>query len=156
MDTETGEPMQIFEERNFTKDYTLITDMTVPNDITSPTDMMAMFSMIYNEEIIDAASCRQMMGIMEKCNTNNRIPFHLPRRGPREVKVMHKTGTLEYVACDCGIVVTPEQTYGLTMLFNGFSGDPLDKRAAYDNDALLANISRDIYNVLHAEPAARE
>jgi hypothetical protein len=42
------------------------------------------------------------------------------------------------------------------MLYNGFTGDPKDKRAARRNDGILAGISRDIYNVLHEKPAAME
>jgi beta-lactamase class A len=150
------EGLKLFDAENYEKDYSFISDMSLPNDISSPRDMMAIFSMIYNKEIIDPQSCQQMMDIMEKCNTNNRIPFLLPRFGERAVKVIHKTGTLEYICNDCGIVVTPEQTYGLVMLYNGFTGDPKDKRAARRNDGILAEISRDIYNVLHEKPAAAE
>ena len=155
LDTDLDAALKIFEEMEL-KDYSLISDMNVPNDISSPRDMMTMFWKIYNEEIITPDACRQMMDIMEKCEGNRRIPLYLPKRGPRAVRVIHKTGTIEYVAADCGIVITPEQTYGITMLYNGYTGDPLDKRAAYDNDEILALISRDIYNAIHKEPAAAE
>jgi len=156
MDTNLEEALKLFKEQDFIKNYSLISDMNVPNDISSPKDMMTMFSLIYNGEIVNPEACRQMMDIMEKCESTRRIPHYLPCRGPREVRVIHKTGTIEYVACDCGIVITPEQTYGLTMLYNGFTGDPSDKRAAYDSDEILAVISRDVYNALHKEPAAAE
>ena len=156
MNTDVKEARKIFAKRDYEKDYTLITDMSVPNDISSPKDMMTMFSLIYNEEIVSPEACREMMDIMEKCSGTRRIPHYLPSRGPRAVKAIHKTGTLEYICCDCGIIVTPEQTYGLTMLYNGYTGDPQDKRAAHDSDEILALISRDIYNALHTEPAAAE
>jgi len=156
MNTDVEEAQKIFDEMDFIKDYKLITDMNIPNDISSPRDMMTMFSLIYNKEIITPEACQQMMDIMEQCEGNRRIPLYLPKRGPRKVRVIHKTGTIEYICADCGIVITPEQTYGIVMLYNGFTGDPDDKRSAYDNDEILALISRDIYNCLHKEPAAAE
>ena len=156
LDADLAESLKAFEEVDFVKDYKLISDMSVPNDVSSPRDMMTMFWKIYKEEIVSPDACRQMMDIMEKCDSSRRIPLYLPKRGPRAVRVIHKTGTIEYVAADCGIVITPEQTYGITMLYNGYTGDPQDKRAAYDNDEILARISRDIYNAIHKEPAAAE
>jgi len=149
LDMDIEEALRLFEEQNFVKDYKWISDMSVPNDISSPRDMMTMFSLLYNGEIVNAEACKQMLDIMEKIDSTKRLTRYLPRRGPEAVRAMHKTGTIEYIACDCGIIVTPHQTYGLTIMYNGFTGDRDDKRAAYDNDDIIADISRDIYNALH-------
>ncbi|MCL2006784.1 MAG: class A beta-lactamase-related serine hydrolase [Treponema sp.] len=148
LDLSIDEVNKLFKEEKFEANYALFTDMTLPNDISSPKDMMTMFTMIYNGEVVSPDACRQMMDIMEKCQTNTRIPALLPMTGPKAVRAIHKTGTLQFVTNDCGIVITPQHTYGLMMYYNSFTGDKGDKTFV-KNDAILAEISRDVYNALH-------
>ncbi|MCL2006581.1 MAG: class A beta-lactamase-related serine hydrolase [Treponema sp.] len=149
LDTGWDEIRRIFEERDYKKDYSWITDMSIPNDISSPRDMITMFSSIYHKEIITPEACDQMLHIMEKCEGIRRIPHFLPRRGPNAVKVIHKTGTLEYINCDSGIIISDDHTYCLSIFYNGFTGDPTDKTRAFDNDMICAQVSGDIYKALH-------
>jgi len=84
---------------------------------------------------------------MGKCQTNSRIPYHLPWTGEKAVEsVMHKTGTLRDVACDSGIVDTGEGAYVLSMFYNGHAATQAEKDAMHHHDALLAGISRDVYH----------
>jgi len=145
---------KIFKDIESERNYAMYTDMTIPNDISSPVDMMAIFSKIYNKEILSPASCQQMMDIMEKCQTNSRIPSLLPRIGPKAIKAMHKTGSLQYISNDCGIVITPKHAYGIMMFYNGYTGDPKDRKFDDEDDTLLAELSRDIYVALHNDSAS--
>ena len=81
---------------------------------------------------------------MKRCHTNSRIPRHLPKG----TEVAHKTGTMDKVANDVGVVYTDKGDYLLCMFYNGNTAT----REEYDanikgrlSDNLLADISRDIY-----------
>ena len=119
----------------------------IPNAFCSPKDMMTMLSLIYDEAILTPDACRQMRDILAACITNSRIPYHLPQDGT--VTVMHKTGTLPHVFNDCGIVVTPTQTYGLTIFYNRIHASDAEKATPHFGDFLLADISKEIYDALH-------
>lgn len=139
------------EEKSFVTNYALLSDMTdIPNDVSSPADMVKMLSLIYNHELFSPEYCMEMLEIMGLCQTNSRIPFYLPKEGPHAAKVSHKTGTLEVVANDCGIIFTPTQTYALTMYYNGYTASEREKEMPQYKDFLLADISKEIFNALHS------
>ena len=86
-----------------------------------------------------------MLKIMKACQTNTRIPKLLPLGTP----VAHKTGTLDKLMVDGGIVYTPKGDYILCLFYNG----PLASREDYDKNYLgrdgeqyLAELSREIYD----------
>jgi len=131
------------------------TDPSVANNWTSPWDITEMFSRIYHKKVISPKACDEMMDIMGKCATNNRIPYLLPTTGPDEVqKVIHKTGTLFKLANDAGIIISAKQTYILSIFYNGYNASPEER----DNtpgvtfgERLLAELSKDVYNALHTK-----
>ncbi len=117
---------------------------TPENDSTSPNDMMKIFRLIYEKKLFTPWVCDEMLNIMKQCQTNSRIPKFLPGN----VEVAHKTGTIDRVANDCGIVYSPKGDYILTLFYNGnLASEEEYNRNANGNmsDALLADISRDIY-----------
>ena len=130
-------------ERNWrnTDDYRCLTPT---NDSTSCNDMAKVLKMAYDKALFSPWVSEQMIDIMKRCHTNSRIPKELPR----DVEVAHKTGTMDKVANDCGIVYTEKGDYILCLFYNG----NVATQEEYDankkgrmSDGLLAEISRDIY-----------
>ena len=117
---------------------------TPENDSTSPEDMEKTLHLMYEGKLISPWVSEQMVDIMKRCHTNSRIPKHLPRG----IEVAHKTGTMDRVANDVGIVYTEKGDYLLCLFYNGNTAT----REEYDankkgrfSDNLLAELSRDIF-----------
>lgn len=114
------------------------------NDSTSPENMEKVLHMVYDNTLFSPWVSQQMVDIMKRCHTNSRIPKHLPRG----VEVAHKTGTMDKVANDCGIVYTEKGDYILCLFYNGnvATAEEYDRNVKGSlSDSLLADISRDIY-----------
>jgi beta-lactamase class A len=63
----------------------------------------------------------------------------LPAQIPNNVRVEHKTGELDGVYHDCGIVYKPGHPYICCIMTEGFTDEP---QALYD----LSYVARDIYD----------
>ena len=130
-------------ERNWrnTDDYRCLTPT---NDSTSCNDMAKVLKMAYDKTLFSPWVSEQMIDIMKRCHTNSRIPKELPR----DVEVAHKTGTMDKVANDCGIVYTAKGDYILCLFYNGNVATQeeydANKKGRF-SDGLLAEISKDIY-----------
>ena len=116
------------------------------NNQSSPRDMVKLLSLMYEGKLIGADSDRRMLDIMLQCQTNARIPAKLPDG----VTVAHKTGSIDHVTNDSGIVFTANGDYVLSLFYNG----NLASVEEYEGTswgtvgtALLAQLSADIYNV---------
>lgn len=130
-------------ERNWrnTDDYLCL---TATNDSTSPNDMAKVLKMAYDKTLFSPWVSEQMIDIMKRCHTNSRIPKELPR----DVEVAHKTGTMDKVANDCGIVYTEKGDYVLCLFYNGNTATQEEYDANIKgrfSDGLLAEISKEIY-----------
>ena len=85
-----------------------------------------------------------MLDIMKRCQTNTRIPKNLPDG----TVVAHKTGTLDKLNVDIGIVYTPKGDYILCMFYNGNLAAKDDYDANFRGrvgDTYLADLSGEIY-----------
>lgn len=115
------------------------------NDVTTPAEMLHTLRLMYDGKLCSEWVSSEMIRIMKQCQTNSRIPKLLPDTAC----VAHKTGTMDRLANDVGIVYTPKGNYALALFYNG----NLASEAEYEannkgmlSDALLAQISRDIYD----------
>ena len=129
-----------------TEDYLCTTPL---NDSTSPADMEKTLHLMYKGQLISPWVSEQMVDIMKRCHTNSRIPKHLPRG----VECAHKTGTMDRVANDVGVVYTEKGDYILCLFYNG----NVATREEYDanvkgrfSDNLLAEISKEVYQAFTA------
>lgn len=116
------------------------------NKQSSPRDLLKMMSLLHEGHLIDADSDRQILDIMHKCQTNNRIPKLLPPG----VRVAHKTGSIDHLANDCGIVCTDCGDYVLTLFYNG----NLASEEEYEGsewtavgDRVLSELSAQVYRI---------
>ena len=145
--TPLDEAMAGEENGIYTEDDTLYTDFSIPNDYTSPRDMITLFSLIYKKEILTPAACDTMLHIMGECQTNSRIPYNLPRGVG--VKVIHKTGTLDNVACDSGVIEYNGKSFALALYYNAHTATDAEKSTLHFNDYLFANLTREIFDAVH-------
>ena len=116
---------------------------TPENDETTVADMMTMLDTLYNGKWVDPDISRQVLDIMKLCQTNSRIPKYLTG-----VPVAHKTGTIDLVVNDVGIVYTSKGDYMLTLFFNGNKCQEEEyhaNRGAARYEKMLADLSLEIY-----------
>ena len=116
------------------------------NRQSSPRDMLKLLSLLQAGKFIDEETDRKILDIMLKCQTNSRIPAKLPNG----VTVAHKTGTIDHLTNDCGIVYTDCGSYVLTLFYNGnLASEEEYEGTSWDafGTALLAQLSRDIYDI---------
>ena len=116
------------------------------NRQSSPRDMLKLLSLLQAGKFIDEETDRKILDIMLKCQTNSRIPAKLPHG----VTVAHKTGTIDHLTNDCGIVYTDCGSYVLTLFYNGnLASEEEYEGTSWDafGTALLAQLSRDIYDI---------
>lgn len=117
---------------------------TEENDETTPLEAAKMLELLYRGEWVSPETSTAMLNIMKACQTNTRIPKYLPLTTP----VAHKTGTLDKLNADIGIVYTPKGDYILCLFYNG----NLASLEEYErneqsrfSENYLAELSRDIY-----------
>ncbi|WP_460908454.1 serine hydrolase [Spirosoma areae] len=65
-------------------------------------EMSSLLEMIYRHQVATPALCQQMMAMLKQ----NKDTATIPRLLPKGTAVAHKTGTLDYVRGDVGIVYT--------------------------------------------------
>ena len=82
---------------------------------TSALDLVRYFRMLEGGKLLGPAMTARALQLLEECQTNTRIPAKLPSGTP----VAHKTGTLNQVINDAGIVTAPAGRYILAFLYNG-------------------------------------
>lgn len=115
------------------------------NDETTPAEVGKIMELLYTGAWQGKESDDQEMRILKLCQTNGRIPKYLPKG----TAVAHKTGTMDRVVNDVGIVYTSKGDYILSMFYNGNVADETEYAAnphGYFGEELLAHISRDIYD----------
>lgn len=115
------------------------------NDETSPEDAAKVLELLYRGQWISPEWDAQAVKILKQCQTNGRIPKFLPVG----TAVAHKTGTMDRVANDVGIVYSPKGDYILSLFYNGNTASEEEYRENDHNffsENLLAVISREIYD----------
>lgn len=116
------------------------------NKQSSPRDMVKLLRLLAQGALNDPESDQKIIDIMLKCQTNARIPAQLPNG----VRVAHKTGSIDHLANDCGIVYTDCGRYVLALFYNG----NLAVEEEYEGtswtqmgDRVLSRLSADIYRI---------
>ncbi len=101
---------------------------------TTPEDMTNLLNLIVLDRALDPSSSLQMKELLLSQRINDRIPLLLP-----PVPVAHKTGELDDVRHDVGIVYGDKSTYIITLMSKEISSETEIK-------TLMAKLSLDIYN----------
>lgn len=113
-------------------DYGLLESRFENPPESSAKDIAQFFEKLYRGEIVDPQYSGKMLDILKRQRLNDRIPKFLPA----QVAVAHKTGELDDIKHDAGIVFA-QNPYVLVVL----SQTPTPAEAA----AVTADLSREIY-----------
>ncbi len=90
------------------------------NNCASPRDMARLFEMIWKNEMLDKQACDQMLDILLQQTLNDRIPRFLPAGTP----VAHKTGTINSIRDDSGIIYAGKNSHVIVSLFAWWDATP--------------------------------
>lgn len=85
------------------------------NKQSSPCDMVKLLSRIHAGTFADPETDRQIIDVLLKCQSSVLIPAKLPAG----VRIAHKSGSIDHLANDCGIVYTKHGAYVLALFYNG-------------------------------------
>lgn len=106
------------------------------NNTVTANDLMVIFEHLAKGTVVNKQSCDSMIQILLQQQLKEKIPAKLPPN----VKVANKTGSIEKISHDSGIVFLPDgRKYVLVLLSKGIE----DENSANET---LANVSRIIYN----------
>lgn len=111
---------------------------------TSANDLVRYFRLLEGGKLLGPEMTKKAIALLEECQTNSRIPAKLPANTP----VAHKTGTLNQVVNDAGIVTTPAGRYVLAFLYDGNLAGYEDYLANARNrkaEPMLADLSLAIF-----------
>ena len=114
------------------------------NNVTTPKEMQELMRCLYFGLVIDGETDRSILEVMTGCENNLRIPAGLPKG----TRVAHKSGSLDHVGNDVGIVYTPDGDYVLSLFYNGnvaTEEEYLTSSWSQKATAVLSEISREIY-----------
>ncbi|MFH0801074.1 MAG: serine hydrolase [bacterium] len=79
---------------------------------TTPSDMTACLAELYLGKVLSPDSSREILDIMRRQQFQEKIPLLLPSG----VEVANKTGEIQGVRHDCGIILIPERPVALSVL----------------------------------------
>jgi beta-lactamase class A len=110
-------------------------DLGMNNTVTAY-DLMIIFDHLAKGTVVNKKACKAMIKILMHQQLREKIPAKLPT----DVKVANKTGSIEKISHDSGIVFLPDgRKYVLVLL----SGGVEDENSVNET---LANVSRIIYD----------
>lgn len=101
---------------------------------TTAEDIALFFEKLYRNQLASEKTTKEMIGILQNQQLNDRIPKYLPQ----EIIAGHKTGELDAFKHDAGIVFTPKSDYILVVLSETDNPDDAAER--------IANLSKDVYD----------
>ncbi|WP_094606977.1 hypothetical protein SPSIL_048310 [Sporomusa silvacetica DSM 10669] len=96
---------------------------------TNVTDMANVLEKLYNSKCLDPKSDKAMLEILKRQEDNLIIPAQLPHH----IKVAHKTGELDGMNYDCGIIYGQSHNYILCMMAENVKDEP---QVFYDMSAM--------------------
>lgn len=118
-------------------------------DSATPETMVRLLAGIYQGEWLSSESRHVILDAMERCRTGRR---RIRAGMPEGVTVAHKTGTLNRLAGDIGIIEMPDgRAIAMAIYVTGQSASQADEnanksRARALRDARIASIARAIYD----------
>lgn len=129
-----------FMRREESGNYEIIHDVSLPtrdNNVATPAELNRLLIMIGRKEILTDSSCELILDILRRQHYNSRLPHLLPEG----TKVAHKTGTVNAVVNDAGIIYLPEEKGRIAI--TALSREITDKDAA---ELTIARVAKTIYD----------
>lgn len=111
-------------------------ERTADENTTSARDMERLFTGLVRGTVVSPAASAEMLAVLGRQQINDRLPSGLPDGTP----IAHKTGNLESVAHDAGVITTPFGPRVVVVLTDGFTDYA-------DVVALAGAIAHDAYSL---------
>jgi beta-lactamase class A len=102
--------------------------------VTTPAEMLSLMEKIYRKEASGPAACEDMIAILKQQRDRDQIPRYLVGQAWEKVEIANKTGALDRVRNDVGIVLTPQGDFILSL----FAQEAEDQKWTADNEASVA------------------
>ncbi|MBZ5535112.1 MAG: class A beta-lactamase-related serine hydrolase [Acidobacteriia bacterium] len=105
--------------------------------VTTPAEMLRLLELLARGDLVDKASSEAMISILKKQRDRDQIPRYISYDNlegtARGIQVANKTGALDHVRNDVGLVFSPRGTYLMAI----FAWNSKDARWTPDNAATL-------------------
>ena len=101
---------------------------------TSAFEMNQLFAMLLNDRLLNKKDARRALKLLKGCEDKDAIPKMLPPN----VTIAHKTGTLDYLRGDTGILFAKDQTILLSVFVEGFT-------SFEEADTIIATLAKMVY-----------
>ena len=102
-------------------------------NLTTPRDMARYFQLLLSGEIFNESVSTMILEILEQQQVDNRFPALLPA----DTRMVHKTGNLDFVVHDVGVIYSPKGTKILVAMVEA-PGDDARATAVVQRLALIA------------------
>lgn len=120
------------------------TDLRGDYPVTTAKDIGIFYEQLYNGELLSKTSNKILLDAMLAQKINDRIPQGLPAG----TKIAHKTGDLEGVAHDSGIVYSPSGDY-LIVILSGIDSSGRNLEVRYSQ---MAKLSVAVHSIMLEAP----
>jgi D-alanyl-D-alanine carboxypeptidase (penicillin-binding protein 5/6) len=145
-----GCPETMFNSKVFRRDTSIFPERSKQFGLGSTTaaDMVKLLELLHKGELVDKESSKLMLEHMSACEDKQKFPRYL-----RDVKIAHKTGSVNEVRCDAGLIDCQEGPIALCVLTN----KNIDQSWGSDNEAevLCGRIAQVAYrHFTHADEGA--
>ena len=131
---------------------------------TTPRDMMRLLDLLATETVVGADASNEMLSMLKECQGTDGIPRHLPIHdrdatdGPPSIEIAHKTGSIDGVRNDVGIVYLNDAVPPCRYILSVFTADVADDALwTPENIATraVAAVSRLVYQAARARSSAK-
>jgi beta-lactamase class A len=114
---------------------------------TTAREMVGLLEKLHEGKLVSPEACKEMLGHLKKCDDKDKFTHLLPPK----TAVAHKTGSLEEVRTDAGIIDTPGGPVAACVL----TMDNEDHRWEPDNagNVFCAKVAKEVYDYFAAKPA---
>ncbi|WP_278523155.1 serine hydrolase [Clostridium cochlearium] len=104
-------------------------------NVTTAKDLSCILEMIYNRQLVDCEYSDIMLDILKKQQVTGRLDLYLPE----DILIAHKTGDLDNLEHDVGIVYHPRGNYLICVLTKNVSTNKYGRE-------IIGEISQKVYN----------
>lgn len=110
--------------------------------MTTPNEMATLLERLANGQVVSAKFSNEMLAILKAQQNTNMLPRFLPRRN--DVEIAHKTGAMNTVRNDVGVVFTPKAKWVICVM----TKDNRDTSWGCENAAeiLIGRISKVVFD----------
>jgi beta-lactamase class A len=115
---------------------------------TTAKDIAKLLEKVYLGQAVNKEASKEMLDLLLKQRVNDRIPKYLPE----EIKVAHKTGELDTVRHDAGIVFTPNGGYILVVLTDTIRQDFTKNQVALLSQEIYNLFEKNLSSEINASP----